>query len=64
VEAEARGRQGRRWEQRRGRGRREGEREERKGGDKVVVGLLGCWAALMGLFSNSGFSGSLFFLFF
>jgi len=39
VEAEARGRQGRRWEQRRGRGRREGERKERRGGDKVAVGL-------------------------
>ena len=33
------GRQGRRWEQRRGRGRREGEQKER-GGDKVAVGLL------------------------
>ena len=41
-------------------GRREGEREERMGGDKVVVGLLG-WAVLMGLFFNSGFSGPLFF---
>jgi len=61
LEAEANGGRGGDVEnERRCRGRREGEREERMGGDKVVVGLLG-WAVLMGLFFNSGFSGPLFF---
>ena len=45
-------------------GRREGEGEEDRGGDKVGGGLLGRWAALMGLFFLTlRLSGPLFFSF-
>ena len=57
------------WKQRRGGGRggvgNRGEaggvgKENGRRGEEIRW-LLGCWAALMGLFSNSGFSSSLFF---